>query len=113
MDYFVEVESREGSGARRPAGPRPWSRRSPRATHGADALTPPPPDLKKETFKVDVSLPECPYLHPGLKIAARMKQLSLALAIPEDAGTVLLEIVKFLGTLALIMATSLIMLMAG
>jgi len=62
---------------------------------------------------VDVSLPECPYLHPGLKFAARMKQLSQALAIPEDAMTYLLEILKFLGTLALIMATALIMLMAG
>jgi hypothetical protein len=62
---------------------------------------------------VDVSLPECPYLNPGLKFAARMKQLSQALAIPEDYGTCLLEIAKFLGTLALIMATALIMLMAG
>ena len=62
---------------------------------------------------MDVSLPECQYLHPGLKFTARMKQLSQALAIPEDAGTYLLEILKFLGTLALIMATALIMLMAG
>ena len=62
---------------------------------------------------MDVSLPECPYLHPGLKFAARMKQLSQALAIPEDAVTGLLEIVKFLGTLALILVTALIMLMAG
>ena len=62
---------------------------------------------------MDVSLPECPYLNPGLKFAARMKQLSQAFAIPEDAGTFLLEIVKFLGTLALIMTTALIMLMAG
>jgi len=42
-----------------------------------------------------------------------MKQLIQAVAIPEDAGTYILEIVKFLGTLALIMATALIMLMAG
>ena len=62
---------------------------------------------------MDVSLPECPYLQPDLKFTARMKQLSQALAIPEDAGTGLLEIVKFLGTLGLIMATALIMLMAG
>ena len=62
---------------------------------------------------MDVSLPECPYLNPGLKFTARLKQLSQALAIPEDDGTCLLEIVKFLGTLALIMATALIMLMAG
>ena len=37
---------------------------------------------------MNVSLPECPYLQPDLKFAARMKQLSQTLAIPEDAGTV-------------------------
>jgi len=42
-----------------------------------------------------------------------MKQLSQALAIPEDAMTGLLEILKFLGTLGLIVTTALIMLMAG
>jgi len=42
-----------------------------------------------------------------------MKQLSQSLAIPEDAGTCLLEILKFLGTLGLIVTTALIMLMAG
>ncbi len=62
---------------------------------------------------MDVFLPECQYLHPGLKFTARIKQLSQALAIPEDAMTYLLEILKFLGTLALIMVTALIMLMAG
>jgi hypothetical protein len=62
---------------------------------------------------VDVSLPECPYLQPDLKFRARMKQLSQSLAIPEDAGTYLLEILKFLGTLGLILVTALIMLMAG
>ena len=62
---------------------------------------------------MDVSLPECPYLQPDLKFTARMKQLSQALAIPEDARTCLLEILKFLGTLGLILVTALIMLMAG
>jgi hypothetical protein len=62
---------------------------------------------------VDVSLPECTYLQPDLKFTARMKQLSQALAIPEDAMTGLLEILKFLGTLGLILVTALIMLMAG
>jgi hypothetical protein len=62
---------------------------------------------------VDASLPECPYLQPELKFAARLKQLSQALAVPEDAGTYLLEILKFLGTLGLILVTALIMLMAG
>jgi len=42
-----------------------------------------------------------------------MKQLSQALAIPEDAVTGLMEILKFLGTLGLILVTSLIMLMGG
>ena len=76
-------------------------------------MTPPLPDLKKETFNVDVSLHECQCLYPGLKFTARLKQLSQGLAIPADAMTYLLEIVKFLGTLALIMVTALIMLMAG
>jgi hypothetical protein len=76
-------------------------------------LTPPPPKFKKETFNVDVSLPECPYLQPDLKLTARMKQWSQALAIPADAGTCLVEIVKFVGTLGLILVTALIMLMAG
>jgi hypothetical protein len=89
------------------------SRRSLRAGYGADTLTRPPPNLKKETFNVDVSLPEYPYLQPDLKLAARMKQLSQAPAIPEDALTGLVEILKFLGTLGLILVTALIMLMAG
>ena len=62
---------------------------------------------------MDVSLPEYPYLQPDLKFAARLKQLSQSLAIPEDAMTTLLEILKFLGTLGLILVTALIMLMAG
>lgn len=62
---------------------------------------------------MDVSLPECPYLHPGLKFAARLKQWGQILAIPADARLFALEILKFLGTLALIMVTGLILLMAG
>jgi hypothetical protein len=62
---------------------------------------------------VDVFLPECPCLHPGLKLTARMKQLTPALTIPADTVPVLLEILKFLGTLALIGVTAVIMLMAG
>jgi hypothetical protein len=42
-----------------------------------------------------------------------MKQLSQALPIPADALTVLLEVLKLLGTLALIGVTGLILLMAG
>ena len=62
---------------------------------------------------MDLSLPECPYLHPGLKVTARLRQLSQTLDLPEDAMTYLLEILKFLGTLGLILVTALIMLMAG
>ncbi len=62
---------------------------------------------------MDVLLPECQYLHPGLKFTARMRQWSQALALPADAGTFLLEVLKFLGILALIVASAVIMLMAG
>lgn len=62
---------------------------------------------------MDVFLPECPYLNPGLKLTVRMKQMSQALTIPADVMPVLLEILKFLGTVALILTTALIMLMAG
>jgi hypothetical protein len=62
---------------------------------------------------VDLSLSQCPCLHPGLKVTARLRQLSQTLAFPEDSLTYLLEILKFLGTLGLILVTALIMLMAG
>ena len=62
---------------------------------------------------MDVFLPEYQYLQAGPKVRARIKQWSQTLAIPADAPTFLLEIVKFLGTLALIMVTALIMLMSG
>jgi hypothetical protein len=42
-----------------------------------------------------------------------MKPWSQALAIPAEARTVLLEVLKLLGTLALIAVTAVIMLMAG
>jgi hypothetical protein len=64
-------------------------------------------------LKVDVFLPEYQYLPAGPKFAARIKQWRQALALPEEAGPVLLEILKFLGTLALITVIGLIMLMAG
>jgi hypothetical protein len=62
---------------------------------------------------VNVSLPQCPYLHPGLKLTALIKQWRQTLTIPADITTGLLEILKFLGTLALILVTAVIMLMAG
>ena len=61
---------------------------------------------------MDAFLPECQYL-PETTFAAWMKQWRRTLAIPADALTVLREILKFLGTLTLIIATALILLMAG
>jgi hypothetical protein len=44
---------------------------------------------------------------------ARRKQWRQALALPEDAGTYLLEITKFLATAALLATTGLLLLLAG
>ena len=106
IDYFVEVESREGhrEAPHDSAVPTlPAGRLRDGGAHAAPSRV-----QKKETFNVDASLPECPYLQPGLKFAARLKQLSQALTIPEDAGTYLVEILKFLGTLGLILTTAFI-----
>jgi hypothetical protein len=62
---------------------------------------------------MDVILPAYQELHPCPKITARLKQWSQTLAIPEDATTFLLEILKFLGIVALILVGALILLMAG
>jgi len=62
---------------------------------------------------VDVLLPECRYLRPEPKFAALMKQGRRALALPEEAATVLLEVAKFLATVALITATGVLLLMVG
>ena len=62
---------------------------------------------------MDVFLPAYQELQPGPKFAPRLRQWSQTLAIPEDATTYLLEIVKFLGIVALIIVGALIMLMAG
>lgn len=62
---------------------------------------------------MNVYLSECQYLHGGLKVATRIKQWRQALALPEDAMTYLLEISKFLGTVALILATGVLLLMVG
>ncbi|MHB9075397.1 MAG: hypothetical protein ACYC6G_17970 [Desulfobaccales bacterium] len=62
---------------------------------------------------MDVFLPAYHDLHPGLKLTARLKQWSQTLALPEDATTYLLEIVKFLGIVALLLVSALILLMAG
>ncbi len=70
-----------------------------------------PKVLKEETLTVDAILPECRYLQPGPKFSARIKQWRQALALPADAPAYLLEITKFLGTLALILATGVLLLL--
>jgi hypothetical protein len=62
---------------------------------------------------MNVFVPECRYLHLGLKFSARLKQWSHAPAFPEDASAYLLEIAKFLTTGALILATGVLLLMLG
>ncbi len=62
---------------------------------------------------MDVYLPECQYLPGGLKISARLRHWSKALALPADAGPCLLEIAKFMGIVALTLATAVILLLAG
>jgi hypothetical protein len=62
---------------------------------------------------MDVILPAYQELHLGPRITVRLKQWSQTLAIPEDATTFLLEILKFLGIVALVLVGALILLMAG
>jgi hypothetical protein len=62
---------------------------------------------------MDAYLSGCRYLQPGLKFTARLKQLWQALALPEDATTYLLEISKFLATVALILVTGVLLLLVG
>lgn len=62
---------------------------------------------------MDAILPECQYLQPGPKSMVRLKQWRQALALPEDAGTYLVEITKFVATVALLATTGLLLLLAG
>jgi hypothetical protein len=62
---------------------------------------------------MDVFLPAYQELHPGLKLTARLKHWNQTIALPEDATTYLLEVVKFLGIVALFLVSALILLMAG
>lgn len=62
---------------------------------------------------MDVYVPECQYLQPGMKFSARLKPWRQALNLPEDAMTYLLEITKFLATGALILATGVLLLLMG
>jgi hypothetical protein len=62
---------------------------------------------------MDAYLSEYQCLPSGLKFTARIKQWWETLAIPAEAPTLLLEISKFLATGVLILATAVILLMAG
>ena len=62
---------------------------------------------------MDIFLPECRYLQPMLKFTARNGQWRQVLDLPEDAGTYLLEILKFLAGGALILATGVLLLLLG
>jgi len=62
---------------------------------------------------MDVFLPVYQELHSGPKFAARIRQWSQALIIPEDAAPLLLEVAKFLGTVALLLVSALILLMVS
>jgi len=60
---------------------------------------------------VDVLVSECRGLTFRLKLAARLKQMGAALALPAEAVAVGREILKFAATLALIAVYGLILLM--
>lgn len=60
---------------------------------------------------MDVFAPECPYLQSGLRLSARRQQWRQTLALPEEAGTYLLEVAKFLACGALILATGALLLL--
>jgi hypothetical protein len=72
---------------------------------------PAPAGPRQEVSNVDVFLPECRGLNFRLKVAVHLKNLGEALALPEEAATLGLEILKFLATLGLITVTGLILLM--
>ncbi len=62
---------------------------------------------------MDIFLPECRYLQPRLKFSSRCGQWRQVLDLPEDAGIYLLEILKFLASGALILATGVLLLLLG
>jgi hypothetical protein len=62
---------------------------------------------------VDVLVSECRCLTFKLKLAARLKRMGEALALPAEAAAVAREILKFVATLALIAVYGLILLMLG
>ncbi len=62
---------------------------------------------------MDVLLPECRYLRPKLRFTARYGHWRQVLDLPEDAGIYLQEILKFLVSGALILATGALLLLLG
>jgi hypothetical protein len=62
---------------------------------------------------MDVFLPAYQELQSGSKLTARLKQWSQTLVLPAEATTIFLEVLKFIGIVALIWAGAFIMLMAG
>lgn len=60
---------------------------------------------------MDVLLSECRCPNFRLRLAAHLKHLGEALALPEEAVTVGLEVLKFVATLALIAVNGLLLLM--
>ena len=55
-------------------------------------------------------LPKPQYLHAPQELMAHLRK---ALAVPEDAKTFVVEILKFVTTVTLIMATGVVLLMMG
>lgn len=60
---------------------------------------------------MNLFLPEFQCSHTRPKFTARIRQLGKTFALPEDAMTFILEILKFLATLVLIMEIGLILLL--
>jgi hypothetical protein len=79
--------------------------------HEGSAALQAPAGPRQEVSNVDVLLPECRCLNFRLKVAAHLKHLGEALALPGEAVAVGREILKFLATLALIAVSGLILLM--
>ena len=59
---------------------------------------------------MDTILPKCRCLHVRSELITRLKK---AIAAPEDAKTFLLEVLKFILTVAMIMVTGVVLLMVG
>uniref|UniRef100_A0A7C5AM14 Uncharacterized protein n=1 Tax=Desulfobacca acetoxidans TaxID=60893 RepID=A0A7C5AM14_9BACT len=60
---------------------------------------------------MDVPLSACPAPEVSREISASLDRLPGALALPEEAGALFLEVLKFLSTVALIGVTGLLLLL--